>query len=699
VVRIWDVQTRKEALPVTLKHAQTVYWGELSPQGTHALTQSGLGADAEIRLWTLANGRGHLLEEKGPVLTFGFSPDGKFAVTARLSGLEGEARFWDVKDGKPAGDPVLGRLGIFRLCFCAEKPRLVVATFDSTFGEPRPAVRVWDVQTRKPITPALPIDGLVNCVAFSRDGFLVAAGAQSGEVKIWESESGKVVGRFAHGGPVRQVAFSRDSRRLASASDDSTTRVWDAATGKPLSPVLRHPAKVQQVEFSPDGLLVATGCDGGVARVWDAATGFAVTPALRHDQPSFFSFAFSPDGTRLIAHSGDDGQQPPFAPRVVVQAEACAWDLSPLAGPTKDVVARAEWLAGRRLDEAGGVVPLAWAEAVGHLDVLIRDDPEDRHLIFRRGRAHAARGDAKKAIADYTRTIALEQEHWDVWSRRGEAHASVKDWPEAVKDLSCAIEMGADHQALKDRGLAYLELRMHDEAIADFDRLVQARADSWPAWSLRATAYSEKGERPKARADYVKAIELGAPAFVRAKHAFCLLALKDRSGYASACAAMLQRGGQRPDRPTAIWTVWASVAAPEGRADSDRVLSLARDLALDRPRSRTYLLAWGAALYRAKKYDAAVEKLLAARALYTGEAAARADDGSGLLDQTEYDLFFLAMAHARRGEAEKARRCLAEAGEAFEKANANRSLEVGWQRRMLYGLLLSEAKGVVEGKK
>src|SRR5262249_31080422 len=155
-------------------------------------------------------------------------------------------------------------------------------------------------------------------------------------------------------------------------------------------------------------------------------------------------------------------------------AEACVWDLSPFADPPGEVVSRAEWLAGRRLDETGSVVPVAWAEAVDHLGLLIRDDPKNWHLVFRRGRAYDGRGKTKEAIADYSRAIEAGADHWDVYLYRGEARSRSRDWDAVVKDVSKAEEKGADEQLrLQERAWACANLRRHDEAILYFDHFVK----------------------------------------------------------------------------------------------------------------------------------------------------------------------------------------------------------------------------------
>jgi tetratricopeptide (TPR) repeat protein len=302
--------------------------------------------------------------------------------------------------------------------------------------------------------------------------------------------------------------------------------------------------------------------------------------------------------------------------------------------------------------------------------------------------------------------IDLKGEHWDVWLYRGEAHEKLNDWKAVITDLSRARELGADDEMrLEKRGWAYLRLGRSDEALADFKRYIDRYPQFWMPWTRRGSAHAEQGwrgnaeARKKAEADFAQAVKLGAPPVVQTLHAFCWLALDDRDGYAKACAAMLKRGGKSPNPVLAIWTLWACLAAREGSSEPQRLEGLARRLVEARPKSRTYQFALGAALVRAKKPKEAIAPLLEARALYTGvDPPTRPDDDSDALDLARFDLFFLAMAHKQAGDEAKAQQFLAEAEQEVKKTQESTSPDISWSRRLLYQLLLEEAKGVVNGK-
>jgi WD40 repeat protein len=67
-------------------------------------------------------------------------------------------------------------------------------------------------------------------IAVSPDGRLLAQGGLDGVVRLWETASGRELGRFTgHRARVATLAFAPDGKTLASGSADTTALIWDLA--------------------------------------------------------------------------------------------------------------------------------------------------------------------------------------------------------------------------------------------------------------------------------------------------------------------------------------------------------------------------------------------------------------------------------------------------------------------------------------
>lgn len=111
------------------------------------------------------------------------------------------------------------------------------------------------------------------------------------------SQNPELIVRQGHSIVVNSVAFSPNGKILASGSWDGTVRLWDVAEGTELRVFHFEQTMVLSVAFSPDGNILACGGVGGVY-LWDVATGRRLNNFA--GGAFVFSVAFSPDG-KLIA--------------------------------------------------------------------------------------------------------------------------------------------------------------------------------------------------------------------------------------------------------------------------------------------------------------------------------------------------------------------------------------------------------------
>ncbi len=176
-------------------------------------------------------------------------------------------------------------------------------------------VLAWDRGTGKERIKAM-IEG-TKCLALaiSPDGKRVLIGGTTegkGEegrkvdagVMALYTENFKEIWREVNNAGVRSLAFSPDGKRVAAACDNGFVLVRDAETGKGImTPGRRQDGPLTAVAFSPDGKLLAAGGADKSVRLWDAATGKEVRSFGGH-AVKVTTVQFSPDGRTLMTAGG-----------------------------------------------------------------------------------------------------------------------------------------------------------------------------------------------------------------------------------------------------------------------------------------------------------------------------------------------------------------------------------------------------------
>ncbi len=316
VAVLWDAATGKELR--RLKHDRAVTALAFTPDGKRIASGA---SDNRIRLWDAADGKevrcleghgrpqgGEKAEWRNGIYALVFTPDGRTLISR---GVDETVRVWDVATGaeRRRVDGVPGSAWALALSPDARVLAVPVADFQKGMGE----VRLAEVATGKEVR-RLARGGVVNCVAFSPDGSLLAVGVgeqdwqRPGDIKLCDAATGKELRTLrGHRRWVNAVVFSPDGKALASGSLDASPRLWDVASGAPRRTFGDGRMPVRAAAFSPDGKLLTllTGHVGDHAvRVWDVAANREVRRLAGH-QSHVGALAFSADSRRLASGSAD----------------------------------------------------------------------------------------------------------------------------------------------------------------------------------------------------------------------------------------------------------------------------------------------------------------------------------------------------------------------------------------------------------
>lgn len=175
------------------------------------------------------------------------------------SGAPRTVQLWDYERGKRLHDFEVNDSFVAALAFTPDAKALVV-------GSTKGVVRVIDVASWT-VTWTIDLDSPVYALAASTNHILV--GYSDGTLTLLTpGNAGSVPEVKKHDGAITAIAFSPKGDHFASASTDQTVKLWDTETLKLLCSFGGHRAAVLAVAFSPDGRRLVSGDTKGIVKCW-----------------------------------------------------------------------------------------------------------------------------------------------------------------------------------------------------------------------------------------------------------------------------------------------------------------------------------------------------------------------------------------------------------------------------------------------
>ena len=161
--------------------------------------------------------------------------------------------------------------------------------------------------------PAPPVDWTGHAreiwtAVYSPNGARVVSGSGDRTIRIWDAESGAIIGEplTGHNKGVNFVVYSPDGQHIVSGSEDCTIRIWDAETGAPIGdPLEGHSDWGQSLASSPNPNRrhIISGSDDSLIGTWDAEVHTAANKPFGEYIQSVQSIARSPDGEHIVSGS------------------------------------------------------------------------------------------------------------------------------------------------------------------------------------------------------------------------------------------------------------------------------------------------------------------------------------------------------------------------------------------------------------
>jgi len=251
-----------------------------------------------------------------PCPTTGVSAAAPGAAVFVTGHIDGAIRRWALPNFDPLDPPLHVSARVNDLVVSRDGSVMLARASDGV-------ITGWRIRDGAATSLDLAVDGPARCLAVSPDGRWAFIGGDRGG-SLFDGHTGALQHRLlSNAGPV-SATFSDDGALLATAGTDGNVRLWDTLTGKAWEQWFPHPQMVRALAISPDSRLLLTGCSDRYARLWTMDTQQPAASMLLHSG-EVEAVGFAANGSRVLTSSHDVTREWSLPARVALGGPGKGW--------------------------------------------------------------------------------------------------------------------------------------------------------------------------------------------------------------------------------------------------------------------------------------------------------------------------------------------------------------------------------------
>jgi WD40 repeat protein len=154
-------------------------------------------------------------------------------------------------------------------------------------------------------------DKRYTAIRLSRDGNIMVAGDEKGNLDIWNTNNMEKVNKNSSpisDSPIYAIEFSPDNKLIAFGNENGAVRIGDVVGSDIFwrEPSFGQRSRVSRIRFSPDGTLMATASLEGTVQLWLIDQMDKMLPVVFKDHSDFvWSIEFNSSSDYLLAGTKD----------------------------------------------------------------------------------------------------------------------------------------------------------------------------------------------------------------------------------------------------------------------------------------------------------------------------------------------------------------------------------------------------------